>query len=150
MILKFTVHSVTRGKGSPPSPTALPFQCKHPFCFTYFGLTRVFTKNLWNLYSFVIKEYVSTWRVHWCFIHVCFVQVTMWWRSRRADASRVHARTFYWFHIFLDDTTNIRRKVRAPRRISASGVPNNVQNCHVDKTNMDKTSQHLFLRSWQY
>ena len=60
------------------------------------------------------------------------------WRSRQSDAP-----LFYCYHTFLDHTTNINRKVRAPRRVSALGAPNNVQNCHWDKTNMDQTSQNL-------
>jgi len=46
---------------------------------------------------------------------------------------------FYCNHTFLDHTTNISRKVHAPRRISLSGAQTNVQNCHLDKTNMDKS-----------
>ena len=49
---------------------------------------------------------------------------------------------FYCYYTFLDHTTKISRKVRELRRISASGAPNNVQNCLLDKTNMGKTSQH--------
>ena len=48
---------------------------------------------------------------------------------------------FYCYHTYLDHTTNISWKVRAPRRVSGSGAPNNAQNCHLDKINMDKTSQ---------
>ena len=33
----------------------------------------------------------------------------------------------------------------ASRCVSQSGAPNKFQNCHLDKTNMDKTSQHPFL-----
>ena len=32
--------------------------------------------------------------------------------------------------------------VRAPRRVSASGAPNDVPYCHLDKTNMDNSSMH--------
>ena len=63
------------------------------------------------------------------------VLLTRWRASVRA--------LFYWYHTFLDHTTNISIKVCAPRCISASGAPNNFQNCHLDKTNMDKTSQQL-------
>ena len=53
------------------------------------------------------------------------------------------ARTlFYSFHTLLDHSTNIIRKMRAPRRVSVSGAPNDVQNCHLDKTNMDNSSMH--------
>jgi len=47
----------------------------------------------------------------------------------------------------LDHRTNFSRKVRAPRRVRASGAPNKFQNCHLDKTNMNKTSQHQYLCS---
>ena len=40
---------------------------------------------------------------------------------------------FYCWHTFLDHRTNISRKVRAPRRASVSGAPNNLQNGHLDK-----------------
>ena len=49
---------------------------------------------------------------------------------------------FYCYLTFLDHRTNVSRKVCAPRHVSASGAPNKFQNCHLDKTNMDKTSQH--------
>ena len=49
---------------------------------------------------------------------------------------------FYCYLTFLDHRTNISRKVRAPRHVRASRAPNKFQNCHLDKTNMDKTSQH--------
>ena len=75
-------------------------------------------------------------RVHWCFIHVCFV-------------SRTSVRTlFYWFHTFLDHTKNISRKMRAPCCVSTSGAPNNVQNCPLDKINMDKKAQHRVCLIW--
>ena len=57
----------------------------------------------------------------------------------------VHA-LFNCYHTFLDHTTNISRKAHAPRRVSMSGTPNNGQNCRLDKTNMNKTSQHQYLR----
>ena len=43
---------------------------------------------------------------------------------------------FYCYLTFLDHRTNISRKVGTP------GAPNKFQNCHLDKANMDKTSQH--------
>ena len=57
-------------------------------------------------------------QVHWRFIDVCFIQVT---KCGALDALTRHsARTFfYWFHTFLDHTTNISIKVRAPWRRSA-------------------------------
>ena len=42
--------------------------------------------------------------------------------------------------------------MHALRRVSGSGAPNNVQNCHLDKTNMDKTSQHrryIYVYRWE-
>ena len=42
----------------------------------------------------------------------------------------------------LEHTTNNRRKVRAPRHVSASSASNVVQNCHLDETNMDNSSMH--------
>jgi len=54
---------------------------------------------------------------------------------------RLGAHTFYYYHTFLDHTTNISRKVGAPRRVSTSGAPNNLQNFHLDKTYMNKTLQ---------
>ena len=45
---------------------------------------------------------------------------------------------------FLSDPRRCKmnRKVRAPRRVSTSGAPNDVPNCHLDKTNMDNSSMH--------
>ena len=50
---------------------------------------------------------------------------------------------FYCYLTFLDHRTNISRKVRTPRLVRVSRAPNKFKNCHLDKTNMDKTSQHL-------
>ena len=47
----------------------------------------------------------------------CFFPSDNVWRFRCASVRAL----FYWFHTFLDHTTNISRKVRAPRRVSASG-----------------------------
>ena len=47
---------------------------------------------------------------------------------------------FYWFHTFLDHTTNISIKVSAPR------APNDVPNCHLDKATMDNSSMHQFVK----
>ena len=54
---------------------------------------------------------------------------------------------FYCYITFLNHIKNIGRKVRAPRHVSALGAPNKFQNCHLDKTNMDKTSQHPYESS---
>jgi len=61
----------------------------------------------------------------------------------------VHA-LFKWSHIFLAHTTNISWKVCAPSRDSASRAPNNVVNCHLNKTNMDKTSMYAPLLNVLY
>ena len=78
----------------------------------------------------VLCLHCTVYTVHCCYVHVCFVQVT------------TCGALFYCYLTFLDDRTNISKKVCAPRRVSASGAPNKFQNCHLDKTNMDKTSQH--------
>ena len=41
--------------------------------------------------------------------------------------------------------TRWRIPMSAPRRVSASGAPKKFQNCHMDKTNMGKTSQHYYF-----
>ena len=46
--------------------------------------------------------------VHWSFIHVCFIQVTL----------------FNWYLLCDPRRCEITWKVRAPRRVSASGAPN--------------------------
>ena len=69
------------------------------------------------------------------------VALPMRWRAW------VHAH-FYCYHTFLDHTTNISRKMHTPLPVSASGAQNNGKNCHLDKTNMDKTSQHLFVEGF--
>ena len=53
----------------------------------------------------------------------------------------------YCYHTFLDHTTNINRKLLAPRHVSASGAPKNAQKCHLDETRMDKTTQHQ--KNWK-
>jgi len=85
------------------------------------------------------------WRVHCCYVHVCFVK---WQRVALPTRWRTSVRTlFYCYLTFLDHRTNISRKVRAPRCVSASGAPNKFQNCHLNKTNMDKTSQYPLYRT---
>ena len=60
--------------------------------------------------------------VLWCFVHVCFVQVTILklvWRSRRASAQALS----YWY-LFCDPKRwDNSRKLHAPRRVSTSGAP---------------------------
>ena len=66
---------------------------------------------------------------------------------------QTHRRTsvrplIYYYHTSLDRTKNISRKVCAPRHVSSSGAPNNVQNFHLDKTSqhLKKPTQHLVVR----
>jgi len=76
-----------------------------------------------------------------CHATRCTVVMSMFvsskWKGVRA--------LFYCYLTFLDHRTNNSRKVRAPRRVSASGAPNKFQNFHLDETNMDKTSQHRLI-----
>ena len=74
--------------------------------------------------------------------------LSKWQRVALPTCWRASVRAlFYCYHTFLDHRTNSRRKVRAMSRVSASGAPNNVPNCHLDKTNMANPSQHLFSRN---
>jgi len=57
--------------------------------------------------------------VLWCLIHVCFVQVTTYVALPTRWRASVHS-LFYCYHTFLDHTTNSSRKLRSPRRVSAS------------------------------
>ena len=66
--------------------------------------------------------------VHWCFIHVCFVQVTMC--GAPDTLTRLGARTFLLISRLLGLLKDY------------SGAPNDVQNCHLDKTNMDNSPMH--------
>ena len=45
-------------------------------------------------------------------------------------------------HLFGSHNKYQQKSVGTIRRVSTLGAPNNVQNFHLDKTNMDKTSQH--------
>ena len=79
----------------------------------------------------------------WCYDVLSMFVLSQWQRVALPMCWPTSVRgLFYCYHPFLDHTTNISRKVHAPRHAIASGAPNNVQNCHLDKTNMDKTSQH--------
>jgi len=78
------------------------------------------------------------------YVHCLFRPSDNVWRLRCADVPMCAA-LFYCYVTFLDHRTKICRKVRAPRRVSALGAPNKFQKGHLDKTNMDKTSQHPFL-----
>ena len=61
------------------------------------------------------------------------------WRSRRADEHRC---THFSTVISPSWITEQISEGKCTHQ-GASGVPNKFQNCHLDKTNMDKTSQHL-------
>ena len=77
-----------------------------------------------------------------CIVVMSMFVLSKWQRVVLSTRWHASVRTlFYCYLTFLDHRTNISRKVCAPRRISASGAPNKFQNCHLDKTNMDKTSQ---------
>ena len=73
--------------------------------------------------SMYIYTEITVLSVLWCFVHVCFVQVTILklvWRSWRADAPRALSS---WY-LFCDPRRwDNSRKVRAPRGVSASGAP---------------------------
>ena len=79
--------------------------------------------------------------VLWCFVHICFVQVTILnivWSSGHADVPP-------WAHFSTDNCFVIQEGVitvekRTPRGTSAH--VGSATHCHLDKTNMDKTSQH--------
>ena len=77
-------------------------------------------------------------KVHWCFIHVCFVYVTIWnivWHSGRAHAPRCT-------HFPTDICCLIQEGVKW---IKKSGhTTRRATHCHLDKTNMDKTSMHVY------
>ena len=80
---------------------------------------------------------------HGCTVVMSKFFPSKWQRVALPTRWRASVRTlFYCYLTFLDQRTNISRKVHAPRRVSTSGAPNKFQNCHLDKTNMDKTSQH--------
>ena len=76
---------------------------------------------------------------NWCPVVMSMFVSSKWQRVVLPTRWRASVRTlFYCYLPFLDHRTNISRKVR----VSASGAPNKFQNCHLDKTNMDKTSQY--------
>ena len=57
---------------------------------------------------------------------------------------------FYCYLTFLDHRTNISKKVHAPRRVSVTGAQNKFQNCHLDKTNVEKISQNPKVNYFQW
>ena len=91
-------------------------------------------------FSMFVLENVYLYRLHCAltFYPCLFYSSDKVWHSRCASVRA--------FHTFLDQTTIISckvrapRRVRSPRRLSASGAPNDVPNCHLDKTNMDNSS----------
>ena len=56
---------------------------------------------------------------------------------RLALTTRSRASVFTLLYLYW--LCKINRKVRAPRHASTSGVPNDVPNCHLDKTNMENS-----------
>ena len=78
-----------------------------------------------------------------CVVHVCFVQVTLLsivWRSRHADAPRCVQFSIDICCAIQEGVITVPIKESAPRRVRSA------TRCHLDKTNMDKTSQHLQIR----
>jgi hypothetical protein len=58
---------------------------------------------------------------HWCFIHVCFIQVTKVWHSRHAHTP------WSWTSLtaigcLIQEDVKLIEKARAPKRVSVSGV----------------------------
>ncbi len=80
---------------------------------------------------------------YWCCDVLSIFVLSKW--QHVALPTRWHAsvRTlFYCYLTFLDQRTNISRKVRAPRHVSASGVPKKFQNCHLYDTKQTWTKHH--------
>ena len=78
---------------------------------------------------------------HQCFVHVCFVQVTILklvWRSRRADA--------HWCVHFPTDICSVIQEgeitVEKNARTEARQREGSATGCHFDETNMDITTVH--------
>ena len=86
----------------------------------------------------------------WCTVVMSMFVSSKWQRVVLPTRWSASVRTlFYCYLTFLDHRTNISRKVRAPRRVIASGEPNKIQNCHLDTTNMEKyhnTGIRIFLK----
>jgi len=83
--------------------------------------------------------------VLWCFVHVCFVQVTIFklvWRSCRADAPRgAHFPTGICSVIQEVEITVEKCANEACQRVGSATL------CHLDETNMDITTVHPILRN---
>ena len=107
--------------GAPASPGATSSQAHHP---SRVLPRRAFLRHCahptgWRRGHFQVQ--VFFW-VLWCFVHVCFVQVTIVnivWRSRQTLV-----RALFYLYLFCDPRKcDNSMKVRAPRRVSASGAP---------------------------
>ena len=93
----------------------------------------------WMSLKFLHPRKNTNFTISWMFYPCLFYPSDNVWCFRRASMHTL----FYWFHTFVDHTTKISIKVRAPRRVSASGTPNDVPNCHLDQTTTDNSSMHL-------
>ena len=83
-------------------------------------------------------DYCVPQSVHWHFIHVCFIQVTM--------CGACNARWCAHFSIHFK-TSWIRQQISVGKCAhqgawAPSGATVDVPNCHLDKTNMDNSSMH--------
>ena len=79
--------------------------------------------------------------VHWRFIHVCFIQVTMC--GAPDMLTRLGARTFQFSSRLLGSDEQISvGKCAHQGAWAPSGATNDVPNCHLDQTNMDNSSMH--------
>jgi len=56
---------------------------------------------------------------------------------------RLDAHTLLFISHLLGTNNKYQKESAEPRRVSASGAPKDVPNCHLDKTNMDNSSMHL-------
>ena len=85
---------------------------------------------------------LCTFSVHWWIIHVCLVQVTIWnivWCSRRRSCVPWCA------HFPADICCLIQEAVKWTEKCAHTEARPRVgsaTHCHLDKTNMDKTSMH--------
>ena len=117
----------------------------------------IYVKVVWNTcFLFLLHEAMkslsevakSLETILWCIDVLSMFVLSKWQCVALPTHWHASVRTlFYWLHTFLDHTTNNSRKVATPRRVSASGSQNAVQNCHLDKTNMDNSSMHLSFKN---
>ena len=78
--------------------------------------------------------------VHWRFTHVCFIQGTMCGAPQSADVPRCA-------HFSIHFTPSWIRQQISVGKCAHRGAwePNDVPNCHLDKTNMDNSSMHHII-----